>query len=166
MVDGSQIDDIRDATDQQELLKHLRLATAGADGQTRDAVQIAWLSGADPTVAGTLRYIDEDGVLSDTPDVPRESEWHIHRDERRSTGGLLFYRHFSVATNYAHEGMGVGRYSVPFNTGDGFPHGFEVQIVGPSKSRQVLLQLCVVSTQLQGLPAWAQLRTIAQIRDV
>ena len=49
---------------------------------------------------------------------------------------------------------------------DGFPHGFEVQLIGPSKSRQVMLQLTVVSTANTVLPAWANLRAITQVRDI
>lgn len=166
LIDGGAIDGIEDDADRTELLAHLRNGTADVNGEQHEKAEVVWAIGADPSLDPTLRYVDETGALSDGTGGDRETYWQILRSVHHSSDGLLSYRHFSVATNYASEGMGVGRYSDSHNVSDGFPHGFEIQIVGPSKSRQVLLQLCIVSTLRRGLPAWASLRTVAQIRDV
>ena len=68
-------------------------------------------------------------------------------------------------TNYAPANFGVGAFSVLDNSGDGYPHGFEVQIIGPSSGRQVLLHLIVVSN-LPGLLAGSNQKLIISTRDI
>ena len=61
---------------------------------------------------------------------------------------------------------GVGRFSVVSNAGDGFPHGFEVQIVGPTAGRQVLLQLSLASTKRGTLPAVSSQKVVVSTREM
>lgn len=165
MADGTQIDDITDPTDRAEILEHLRTATPDVNGETHTVIELVWRLGDDPAVLDTFRQIDVGGTLSSVPLAPRTSPWRVARDPRLSSDDLLHYRHLSVATNYAHSAAGVGLFSVMDNTGDGFPHGFEVQIIGPSAGRQVLLQLSIASTRRGGLPAVSSQKVVVSTRD-
>ncbi len=166
MVDGDQIDSIFDPTDQAEVLDHLLTRTPDMEGKTHPAVEVVWRVGEDLAAVDTLRQIGMGGILSDTPLAPRDPTWAILRDPALSSNSLLWYRHFSVASNYAPGSAGVGRFSVQDNGGDGFPHGFEVQIIGPSAGRQVLLQLSLMSTRLSGLPTTSSQRIVVNMREM
>ena len=166
MADGDQIDDITDPVDQQEVLLHMRTGTPADSGVSHSPLEVVWILGADPANADTLRHLNLGGNIADTPFTPRGPSWSLLQDQELTSPGLLFYRHFSVASNYSHEGMGVGRYSVSTLAQDGYPHGFEVQLIGPTTSRLVLLQLCVVSTNRQGLSVFSNLRNTVQARDI
>jgi hypothetical protein len=50
--------------------------------------------------------------------------------------------------------------------GDGFPHGFEIQIIGPSAGRQVLLHLALMSTRRGGLPTSSSQRIVVNTREM
>jgi len=41
--------------------------------------------------------------------------------------------------------VAIPKFASPDNTGDGFPHGFEVAIVGPRSSRDVLVRIVVIA---------------------
>ncbi len=166
MVDGGQIDKISDATDQAEFLEHLRTGTADANGRTHTPLNLIWVLGGDPATAGTFRQILSLGVISATPAPPRAVTWQITCDTTASSRGLLTYRHHSIASNYAPAVMGVGRFGIIDNSGDGFPHGFELQMIGPSSARQVLLRTSIVSTNNKGLRAHALMQMITDARDV
>jgi hypothetical protein len=165
MADGTQLDKIDDATDFAEFAEHLRTGTPDAFGRTHSPVELVWVLGADPAVSGTFRQILPGGGISNTPQPPRAGIWKVERDSGLSANGLLSYRHHSIATNHAPAVMGVGRFGLVDNSGDGFPHGFEVQVIGPSAARQILLCTSVVSTNEHGLKAHARLQMIADARD-
>lgn len=166
LVDGDQIDKITDSTDQAEVLSDLINQAADDDGIVHPRVEVVWLRGEDPTVTGTLRHIQSSGSLSDNPQAPRASPWAILRDERWSSNSLLSHRHHSIATNFAPASFRVGVFSVVDNTGDGFPHGLETQIVGPSAARQLLVRLVLTSTNLSGHPAHANIQAVMDGRDI
>ncbi len=165
MVDGSQVDRISDPVDRAEVLEHLRLGTPDLNGLLHPPAELVWKVGADPAVVDTLRQIAVGGTLSNSPLVPRSITWEILRDSDQSSDGLLHYQHFSVMTNYAPANFGVGAFSVLDNSGDGYPHGFEVQIIGPSSGRQVLLHL-IVASNLPGLLAGSNQKLIISTRDI
>lgn len=166
LVDGSAIDNISDLADQAEVLLHLLGGTADAFGVTHDPCEVVWLRGSDPTATGTFRQIDgSDGSLSDTPIGTRPDPWSVLRNEP-TVNGMLSYRHQSVATNYSIPSFGVGKFSVMTTTGAGFPHGFEVQVVGPSSARQVLLHLVLASTNRRGQVAWSNMQVVIDARDL
>ena len=167
LIDAASIDRITDATDQAEVLTHLVDGTPDADGLRHSRATIVWRRGALPSVAGTLRMIDDsDGSLSATPINGRPNPWSILLAQDTSMQTLLTYRHHSVATNYAQANYGVGRFGIVNNTGGGFPHGFEVQVVGPATSRQTLLHLVVASTNRRGHRAWAEVQVSVDSRDL
>jgi type II secretory pathway pseudopilin PulG len=166
LVDAASIDRITDPTDQRELLLHLHDGTPDALGVRHAPCEVVWARGQLPSVTGTLRMIDAgDGSLSDTPIGSRSSPWSVVRSEQ-SVRGLLTYRHHSIATNFSPSNYGVGRYSVSTTSGAGYPHGFEVQIVGPSSARQTLLHLVVSSTNRRGHWAWADVQMVIDSRDL
>ena len=80
--------------------------------------------------------------------------------------GLLSYRHHSIASNYSQGSFGVGRYGVQSLAGDGFPHGFEVMVVGPSAARQILIHMVISSTQRTGHFAWCDMQVSVDARDL
>jgi prepilin-type N-terminal cleavage/methylation domain-containing protein len=168
MVDGSAIDAITDPVDQAEVLMHLYDASADALGNTHTPCQVVWQRGGSPSLVGTFREINPaDGSLSDDPLAAsgRPNPWKVLRSTEHLSG-LLSYRHHSVASNYAPTNFGVARYGVLSNTGAGFPHGFEVQVTGPSSARQVLLHLVVASTNRSGHVAKANMQVVVDARDL
>ncbi len=166
LIDAASIDRITDATDQSEVLLHLHDATPDATGVAHAACELVWSRGQLPSVTGTLRMIDDaDGSLSDVPIGARPDPWNVLRSTS-AVLGMLSYRHHSIATNFAQSNLGVGRYSVTDTTGDGFPHGFEVQIVGPSSARQTLLHFVVSSTNRRGHWAWADVQIVLDSKDL
>ncbi|MCR9248325.1 MAG: hypothetical protein NXI31_25130 [bacterium] len=168
VIDAVSIDAITDPTDQAEVLLHLVNATPDAGGVTHEPVQIVWRRGDMPSVVGTIRQIDpSDGSLSDTPLVAtgRSTPFEIERRDDTVTG-MLYYRHHSVATNYSQPSFGVATFGVPSNSGDGFPHGLEIQIVGPSSARQVLLHFVLTSTNSRGHKAYHDSQVVVDTRDM
>lgn len=166
LVDGDQIDQISSSTDRAEILQNLITQAADDDGVTHPSVEVVWLRGEDPGVAATLRHIQSSGNLNNNPQAPRSSPWKIERDERWSTNGMLYYRHHSIATNFAPASYRVGTFSVVSSTGDGFPHGFETQLIGPSAARQLLIRLVLVSTNRNGHPAHVAIQAVIDARDI
>jgi type II secretory pathway pseudopilin PulG len=168
LIDGSAIDRITDPTDQSEVLLHMLNATPDALGTTHSPTEVVWLRGNDPSVTGTLRQIDPStGTLEDDPITAtgRPDPWRVLRAEA-NVQGMLAYRHHSIATVHARPSFGVGRFSVVSMAGSGFPHGFEVQIVGPSSARQVLLHMVVASTNRRGHTAWSDMQIVSDTRDL
>lgn len=165
LVDAASIDRITDADDQAEVLLHLANGTPDDLGTSHDPCQVVWSRGDMPDVAGTFRQINEaDGSLSTSPLIGRPDPWLIL--PASTPRGLLSYRHHSVATNFARGSFGVGRYGLRDDTGAGFPHGFEVQVVGPSAARQILLHLSCSSTNTRGQWAGSSNEVIVDARDL
>lgn len=166
LADGDTIDKITDTGDRAEVLGHLVNRTPDLTGRVHPGVQVVWLRGRDPADAKTLRHIQPSGVLTDNPQPPRAAPWRILPDTGLSVNGLLHYRRHSIATNFAPNTYGIGRFGTISPAGSGFPHGFEVQIIGPASARQVLVRLVVVSTNLDGHHAHAESQVIVDARDL
>lgn len=166
LADGTQIDSITDAAERTEVLQHLLNQTPDMHGETHDAVSVVWLLGENPSVTGTLRQIDSTGDLVTTPVAPRNATWEILPQPEMCRAGILHYRHHSIATNFAPRVMGVGRFARVSNSGEGFPHGFEVQIIGPASARQVLVHATLVSTNRKGHRAYHDMQIVADVRDL
>lgn len=167
LVDGSQVDKITDPADQAEFLQHLIDQTPDVLGTAHSRVEVVWLRGESPLAAGTFRQIDaSDGSMSASPSGGRPNPWRVLQAPRLTRGDILTYRHHSVATNFARRVTGVGRFGIVGNAGAGFPHGFEVQVIGPSSARQVLLHLVLAGTRRDGQLAWSDVQTIVDARDM
>lgn len=167
LIDAASIDRITDANDRAEVLLHLASASPDAEGVKHVPAVMVWQRGALPSVTGTLRMIDDnDGSLSNSPINGRPDPWNILQSTTDTLDTLLTYRHHSVGTIYAQANFGVGRFGIVNPVGGGFPHGFEVQVVGPATSRQTLLHLVVVSTNRRGHPAWSEVQVSVDSRDL
>tara|TARA_R110002073_G_scaffold199112_2_gene358229 strand:+ start:1948 stop:3003 length:1056 start_codon:yes stop_codon:yes gene_type:complete len=166
LVDAASIDRITDPIDQAEVLLHMLNATADADGVVHDPCEMVWVRGDMPAVSGTFRQIDSsDGSLSLTAMSPRDDPFEVLRSDS-DVSGLLSYRHHSVASIYSIPTFGVGRYGIVTQAGVGFPHGLEVQVVGPSSARQVLIHMVNLSTQRSGRHAWCDMQVSVDARDL
>ncbi|MFN3241809.1 MAG: hypothetical protein ACE37K_09890 [Planctomycetota bacterium] len=166
LIDGAGIDRITDADDQAEVLLHLLNATPDDNGDTHSPAEVVWLRGELPSVSGTFRQVDSvDGSLTVTPLLPRPNPWEVLLTEDEPTG-MLSYRHHSIASIYAQDSFGVGAYGLEDTTDEGFPHGFEIQVVGPSSARQVHLHMVISSTQRTGRFAWADMQLTVDARDL
>ncbi len=166
LIDAAGIDRITDTTDSEEVLQHLHDATPDALGVTHLPCEVVWERGALPSVVGTLRQINPTNWrLVDDPLVGRPDPWKVLRNDSDFVS-LLSYRHHSVATNFARPAFGVGKYGYVSTAGAGFPHGFEIQIVGPSSARQVLLHLVLASTNRRGQIAWSDMRVVVDGREL
>jgi prepilin-type N-terminal cleavage/methylation domain-containing protein len=168
LADGDQIDAMTDLVDRGEVLTHLVTGSPDDSGESHAITKLVWRRGRDISILDTMREIDPlTGLMSSTPMAPRASgAWTIIREPTKSHRGLLHYRHFSIATNYGDDRLGVARFGKMSMTGDGFPHGFEVQIAGPSSARQVLVHISVVGTNRKGTKPHSDLRTTVFIQDV
>ena len=166
LIDAASIDRISDPDDLAEVLLHLHDGTPDASGVAHAPCELVWLRGALPSLAGTLRMIDDsDGSLSDSPIGSRPDPWSV-LPSTPVVAGLLGDRHHSIASNFTEASRGVGRYAIVDPTGDGFPHGFEVQMVGPSSARQTLLHLVVTSTYRRGHYAFSDVQQVIDTRDI
>lgn len=166
LIDAAGVDRITDATDSEEVLQHLHEATPDVLGVAHAPCQVIWERGALPSVVGTLRQINPaDWRPVSTPLVGRPNPWKVLRNDSDYVS-LLSYRHHSVATNFARPAFGVGKYGYVSTAGAGFPHGFEIQIVGPSSARQILLHLVLASTNRRGQVAWSEMRVVVDGREL
>lgn len=161
LVDADSILAIVDLSDRAEVLMHLCNATPDVEGSVREPVQVVWQRTSEPGAPGALRQIDStNGSLSDTiiPGTGRASAWRIHPG-RETAAGQFFLRRAAVASNFDEFTDAGGRFAMP-DLAQGFPHGFEVQVVGPTSSRKVLLRLVLVDTAQGKLPVWNEFQTI------
>lgn len=166
LADGDAIDNIVDNTDRAEVLLHLLGGTPDAEGRSRDAVQVVWLRAGAPDDVGTLRQIDgDDGTLSDAvlTGTGRPDPWLI-LPSNDGVERLLAYRRASVASNFDLVAPGISRFAIR-DDASGFPHGLEVQVIGPTSARQMMLHMVLVDTARKGQPAWSQTQTIITAHD-
>lgn len=166
LIDGAGVDRIEDADDRAEVLLHLLNGTSDANGEAHAPAEVVWVRGGLPSAAGTFRQVDPlDGSLTVTPLLPRPNPWRVLRADP-IVRGLLSYRHHSIATNFAQPSFGVGTFGLRSSSAEGFPHGLEIQVVGPSSARQVHLHMVVSSTQRTGRFAWADMQLTVDARDL
>jgi type II secretory pathway pseudopilin PulG len=164
LVSAASIDRIADTGDRADVLEHLRSGSPDVTGVSHSPCFVVWRRGALPSIAGTLQGITSTGGLSTLPTDGRGG-WSIQSSEG-VLRGLLSYRYHSVVTNYAPVNQGVGKYALRSAVGGGFPHGLEVQIVGPSNGRQTMLHLVVASTNNRGQRAWSDAQVVIDSRDL
>ncbi|MEO0478250.1 MAG: hypothetical protein AAF196_02090 [Planctomycetota bacterium] len=166
LADGAQIDSIADSKHRDEILTALFDAEADRFGVTRTPVQVLWTLGASISDVTTLRQIFSDGSTSNDSQAPRSTTWEFEADPDLCQPNMLDYRHHSIATVFSPVRMGANRFGLVDETSDGFPHGFEIQVIGPSSSREILVHLTIVSTRGDGQRAFHDLQVVSDIRDV
>ena len=166
LADGIQLDNIQDEDDRREVCEHLVTASPDAQGETRAPVMVAWRVGDSVSSDDTFRQITEDGELVLDPEAPRVGDrWQILPDVERSEPRLFERRYHHIASNFAPKICGVGRFGYVTSSGDGFPHGFEVQIIGPASARQILVHTSLVGSRA-GRLAHFQTQLISDARDL
>ncbi len=126
MADAAQIEAIESAEDQQEVMRKL----------VGDNVTGAWRR--DVIAAPDWLHINPSAGTMDSVDF-------IAADPKMSDSVLENPKAYSVASNHAHESLGVGEFGVKTEARGGFPHGFEVQMMGPTSAREVMLRLALIS---------------------
>lgn len=168
VADGDQIDAITDPADRTQILEHLRRRTLDVSGIKHPQVRLVWRRGRSLADPGAIREIDPLSFsLSNDPVPPRPSgSWRIEADLHHSVRDLLEFRHLSIASNYASAGHGVSRFGRKDNANDGFPHGFEIQVAGPSSTREILVHMSVVGTNRHGSRGHSEMTTVVMMKDM
>jgi len=165
LADGESLDRIEVAADKEDIVAQIVQGAPDDDGLVHPPVEVTWLRGEDPATTGTLRHMLSSGVIYTTPQPPRSPVWQLKRDASWSNDGMLGYRRCSVVTNYAPASWGVSRFSVQSQGGSGFPHGVELQLIGPSSARQVLCRILLTSNN-SGRKAHAAVQAVLDARDI
>ncbi len=142
LVNGTQVDAIADATDRGEFLQHLRNGTPDDAGAKHSKCNVVWMVGEAPATTGTFRQILADGTMTTTPVLPRSNPWKIEREDKKSSAGLLTFRHHSIATNWSQANQGTSRFalknnstaSIGFCCSRSVPRDFPTVVSSPFKS--------------------------------
>ncbi|PIE23527.1 MAG: hypothetical protein CSA62_06705 [Planctomycetota bacterium] len=160
VADMSQVEGVTDSIELENLLKHFYQGSNPVDSNLPyPAVRYLWRQ-SEP-IASAFHAIKADGSF-----VPVPATWLIPMDVKRSKLDLLSRNDFSIASNQAGSSRGIGRFGLVNLTGNGFPHGFETQIVGPASARQILMHLTTVSGKGLGLRSWGDVLGVAETRDL
>ncbi|MEI6128664.1 MAG: type II secretion system protein [Planctomycetota bacterium] len=165
MADAGQVIAIASSTDRTEVLQHLRDGSADEDGELREPMQLIWTRGQSPSVSGTFQQIDPvTASLSTVAISPRVDPFRIQAYRPLTRQGLLTLRNHSIATVYALPQPAL--YGALNKTGNGFPHGFEIQVIGPNAARQVLVRSTLISSNSHGLRARSTMQSVIDCRDL
>jgi len=149
MADWSQVADVADPAEQLRLLLALRKDRG-----------VRLLIDTRRDVGDAFAEIDPLGNIDTNP-----PPWfEIKANPVGGRGSLFPQRHLSVATNAAPKHFGVGRLAPRVNTGSGFPHGFEVRIIGTASSRRIFSHLTVALRKGRDR-FYADLDSVAVARD-
>jgi Tfp pilus assembly protein FimT len=165
-ADANQVEDIADSDHRKLVLESLlRGENQAAPTRPFPICPYAWRFGSDLSVALSMQRIVTGGSLTDLtgPSMPT---FMIPADQANIRQLRLWRRGVSVATNFARSNLGVSRFALMNSTGDGFPHGFELQIIGPAAARQVLIHISLLSTQRRGAKAFVESSVVADCRDL
>ncbi|MHC4944871.1 MAG: hypothetical protein ACYTG7_17790 [Planctomycetota bacterium] len=129
-----------------------------------------WVNGAD--LDQGFYHCYPDGTHNVMPEDPTTlviamEQWQ-GLFSRMQNNGNNHVKGASVFMNRGSQGFEIGPIVPQFATviagGDGFPHGFEVQIVGPSGAREVLLKLVLAKSGAQRIVA-RDLKAVLTTRD-
>ena len=160
VADMSQVEAVTDPVELENLLLHFYQGTNPVDPNLPyPSVRYLWTQGE--PVSSAFDEILYDATVQAVPNT-----WLIPMDVKRSKLQLLDRNDFAIASNGAGATRGIGAFGIVDTSGNGFPHGFETQIIGPASARQILMHLTTVSrTQLQ-LRSWGDVLGIAETRDL
>lgn len=162
MADWDSVDKVTDPAKKLALLDHLYNGTNVSEpGYPYPTTRLLWKHGMDDwTTAFNV-------IQSDYSTAAPVAGWKIPVSQESSQiDGLLDYKRMAVASNSAGPARGVHRYGAWYDSSDGYPHGFEVQIIGPASARQVLLHLTLCSQTNGSEQAFMDLQGIVDTRDL
>jgi hypothetical protein len=151
MADAGRIEAIQDPDDQIEVIQRL-LAGNGAEGRAGAGLSLAWRVAEDPALDTTFQRLTSIGTLAKVLPGPRSV-----RPDRDALVRRLSPQRLAVATNDAPDRFGVARFARKDLSGPGYPHGFEVQVIGSDSSRRILVSLSILEPGAGELDAcWHQ----------
>jgi len=127
LADATQLELIEDVDDQLEVMRKL----------VGDKVTGAWRR--DVVAPPDWFVINPGSGTMDSVEFVAEDPQH--------SDFLLDPRRHAVASNHAHSSLGVGEFGVKTAQQGGFPHGFEVQMMGPAEERELMLHLTLVGAR-------------------
>jgi len=159
LVDLDQVEQVEDVAKRAQLLMHFYDGTNPVDPMLPyPAARILWRPRA--AFATAFKEIDAGGNIVDPM-----SGFQVASDPGRTRRQFFGYRHLAVAQNSDGPGRGLCQFALQDDSGDGFPHGFEVQIIGTASARQVLLRLVVTSAGIGVDRSWIRVQSIVDARD-
>ncbi len=163
LADLSQIESIADPAEQENVCAHLYAGTNPDEPAFPfQPIRYAWKPGEDFTLA--FEKIEVDGKRNPVP-----SGFQVPMDAKKSTLKLLSSQNLSIAANISGASRGIGAFGIVDPSGNGFPHGFEVQVVGPASARQVLAHLVLVNNVRandNSKRVWINVQTVMETRDL
>lgn len=132
--------------------------------------EFLWVSGEELGQAFYRCY--PDGTIENFPEAANDMQIPMDRYdgifERLEGGGANFIHGATVFKNRGDLGFELGpivpQFGIADATGDGFPHGFEVQIVGPSGARELMIRLALAKEGSKGLVS-KEFKAILTTRD-
>lgn len=92
--------------------------------------------------------------------------WRIPTDNEWTEESIFLKRKISLATVWAPPGQGVSRFAQAVLASPGFPHGFEVQMIGPASARQVLVHMNLVGRTTRGDATFVEAQELINCRDL
>ena len=162
LADWDSVDKVTDPAKKLALVNHLYNGTNPSEpAYPYPVTRLLWKHGQDDwTTAFNL-------IQSDGSTVAPPAGWKIPANlDSSQLDGLLGYKRMAIASNSAGSARGVHRYASWYDAADGYPHGLEVQIIGPASARQVLLHLTICSQNDGAEQAFMDLQGIVDTRDL
>lgn len=142
LADSDQIEDITAVDGRTERCCNGSVRSRPTTARASSASSSCGTSEKTPDTVGTLRHIRSNGNMYTSP--RNGVSWQLRADALKSTEIYLRGHDDTVATNQSPAQFGACRFAQPDNNGEGFPHGFEVEVIGPPSSRRVITHLTPV----------------------
>ncbi len=162
-ADLDQVEAVTEPVQREALLLHLY---HGSNPTEPDApyppVRLLWRRGR--AFSAAFQRVSAAGAIEPVP-----PGFKVPADPTRSQFEILGPRGMAVAANSAGAERGLARWALRTDAGAGFPHGFEIQVVGPASARQVLYHLVLTVRRLASageLRSFAQFTGVATARDL
>ncbi|MBN2489661.1 MAG: prepilin-type N-terminal cleavage/methylation domain-containing protein [Planctomycetes bacterium] len=149
LVDRGQVEAVGDPAERRRLLVAL---------QEERGVRLVIDTRA--AIGSALGVVDAFGEIELDPPLPYE----LREAPIAGRRALLSLENLSIATNASPRQYGVARFAPRQMTGYGFPHGFEVRIIGSPSARQILAHLTLALRSGQEV-YYSDLDAVAVSRD-
>ena len=146
-----------DSSIQADVLEALNTSQVGRK------IDYLWTPGADFDSA--FAEIQSDFTLQAVTPASKPG-WKVPFDPKFTRSTVFERKRISVATNWAQGNYGVGKFAAPLSAGDGYPHGLEVQVIGPASARQVLVHLTLIGRGGTGHTPWVEIQDVVSCHDL
>lgn len=126
---------------------------------TYNGAEFLWVPDADVNDAFYRCYLD--GTIDATPILKTDMQIPMDNYDgvfsREAGNGVNHILQSSICMNRDYQGFETGpivpQLGIASSAGDGFPHGFEIQLVGPSGARELLIRVVMAKEGSKGLVA-------------